>query len=68
MLRKLFTEFDRACQENNVFKVYTIGDCYVAIGLIDANNRNPDTEAHNVVQFAFQMIEIIERVREAINF
>jgi len=49
MLRKSFTEFDRACQENNVFKVYTIGDCYVAIGLIDANNRNPDTEAHNVV-------------------
>lgn len=41
MLRMLFTEFDRSCLENDVYKVYTIGDCYVAIGTKDANNRDP---------------------------
>ncbi len=35
MLRKLFTEFDRACLEMNTYKLYTIGDCYVVLGVVD---------------------------------
>ncbi len=39
MLTKLFTKFDKSCVENNVFKLYTIGDCYVVFGANDYNNR-----------------------------
>ena len=32
MLSNLFTEFDYKCVEYEVYKVHTIGDCYVALG------------------------------------
>ncbi len=64
MLRLLFTAFDRRCLCNNIFKIYTIGDCYVAIGLIDSNNRNIYKEALNVVKMAFDMIEEIKDAKE----
>jgi class 3 adenylate cyclase len=68
MLRNLFVDFDRKCKDFNVYKLYTIGDCYVAIGMIDFQKRNPSREAKNILDLAFAMVEIIERVREAINF
>ena len=37
-------------------------------GVIDANNRDPATEAKQVVEFGFLMIEIIREVRNIINF
>jgi hypothetical protein len=40
MLRNLFNEFDKKCYENNVYKLYTIGDCYVAMGVINAEVRS----------------------------
>ena len=64
MLRDLFTEFDKLCLQNDVYKLYTIGDCYVALGLIDANERNVEEEARNVIQFAFDMINAIKSVRK----
>ena len=39
MLKELMTEFDKAAILNQVYKVYTIGDCYVALGMNDINNR-----------------------------
>jgi len=41
MLRNLFTEFDKSCLDNKVYKLYTIGDCYVGFGVIDASDRDP---------------------------
>ena len=64
MLRDLFTEFDKLCLQNDVYKLYTIGDCYVALGLVDANERNFEEEARNVLQFAFGMINAIKSVRK----
>ena len=64
MLRDLFTEFDKLCLQNDVYKLYTIGDCYVALGLIDAQERNAEEEARNVIQFAFDMINSIKSVRK----
>jgi len=55
-LKKLFIEFDKKCIENNVFKLYTIGDCYVVISIVDKNNRDPQREAFNVVHMGFSMI------------
>ena len=41
MLKNLFVEFDRKCFDLNVYKLYTIGDWYVVIGMIDYKDRNP---------------------------
>lgn len=68
MLKNLFVEFDRKCLFHEVYKLYTIGDCYVAIGMIDFYQRNPAKEARNIVDFAFSLVQIIEEVREVINF
>ena len=64
MLSELFTRFDRMCVENNVYKVHTIGDCYVAIGYVDDNNRNPAKEAVNLVKFAMCLLQLIEETNQ----
>lgn len=68
MLRELFTEFDKMCQKHEVYKVYTIGDCYVVMGFVNAMARNPRKEAINVVRMGLAMINIIREVRKKINF
>ena len=68
MLRSLFTEFDKCCLRYNVYKVYTIGDCYVVLGFLNAAKRNPVNEAKNVVKMGLSMIDIIRTVREKIDF
>jgi class 3 adenylate cyclase len=32
MLSELFSKFDSLCLKHNVYKVHTIGDCYVILG------------------------------------
>lgn len=41
LLNEMFIQFDKSCLKYNVYKLYTIGDCYVVLGLIDADSRNP---------------------------
>lgn len=51
MLSKLFTKFDRKCAELQIYKVYTIGDCYVALGFLNKDQRtDPHIEAYKVLQ------------------
>jgi class 3 adenylate cyclase len=64
LLREVFTEFDKLCLKQKVYKLYTIGDCYVAISITEKENRNIYEEAKNVVLFAFSMLEVITAVRE----
>ena len=69
MLSKLFTAFDIECNKLNLYKVYTIGDCYVVMSFLDKNNRiKPEQECEGVVKLGFKMIEIIARVRREVNF
>ena len=68
MLKELFTEFDKHCIKNNVFKVYTIGDCYVVMGVLNSGDRNYGIEALNVLNMALDMLDIIRDVRRKINF
>lgn len=69
MLSRLFTGFDKECNRLNLFKVYTIGDCYVVLGFIDKNNRKQaQEEANDVVQLAISMIQIIQKIKKQINF
>ena len=59
MLSELFTNFDEMCLEHDVYKVHTIGDCYVAMGYVTDFMRNPAKEASNVVNFALSLIDVI---------
>lgn len=73
MLKNLFIEFDKLCLVSKCFKIYTIGDCYVAIGFNDFENKERSSatiasEARNLVEFAFCLIEIIENIRLVINY
>lgn len=68
MLRSLFYEFDRSVQYLNLFKLYTIGDCYVVLSFNDISKRNPTEEAKNVILMGLEMIRIIRNVRSIINF
>lgn len=68
MLRNLFTEFDKMCIQYKIYKVYTIGDCYVVISFINSNKRDPIQEAKNMIKMGFAMIEIIRNVRKIVNF
>ena len=61
MLSELFTSFDHICVENDVYKVHTIGDCYVAMGYVNDKNRNPAKEAVNLINFASSIIGEIEK-------
>ena len=68
MVSQLFTEFDKECNRLNLFKLYTIGDCYVVMGFIDKRNRkSPAEEANDVVQLGISMISIIQRVRKMVK-
>jgi class 3 adenylate cyclase len=69
MLSQLFTSFDIECNNLNLYKVYTIGDCYVVMSVLDKNKRKDfSEECENVVELGFRMIEIIARVRESVKF
>jgi class 3 adenylate cyclase len=64
MLSMLFTRFDKKCVSHNVYKVHTIGDCYVVMGYTEGENRNSSKECLNVVEMAQSMIKIINEVNE----
>ncbi|OMJ68370.1 hypothetical protein SteCoe_34205 [Stentor coeruleus] len=64
MLSELFTRFDKTCLDHDVYKVHTIGDCYVAMGYRGDIQRNPAKEASNMVNFALALIDLIEEVNE----
>lgn len=69
MLSKLFSSFDKECSRLNLYKLYTIGDCYVVMSFLDKRNRQaPERECADVIELGFKMIEIIARVRKEVNF
>lgn len=52
----------------NLYKIYTIGDCYVVMGFLDDNNRkSPEEEANDVALLAISMIETINKIRNKLN-
>lgn len=68
MLSRLFTEFDKACSRLGLYKLYTIGDCYVVMGFLDQNNRKtPSEEANDVTLLAISMIDTINKIKNQFN-
>ena len=71
MLSELFKRFDLSTKECSVYKVHTIGDCYVVMGFngkVPMNERNYYEEAKNVCKMGENMIKIIREVRKKVNF
>lgn len=67
MLSKLFTTFDHLCVKNHVYKVHTIGDCYVILGFADTGDgtdRHYGNEAINMINMAFDMLKAIKKVNK----
>lgn len=60
MLYDLFTEFDRRCIEYEVYKVHTIGDCYVAMGYTGSKPRSETIECYRLAKFALALVDIIK--------
>lgn len=60
MLSELFTNFDILCVTYDVFKVCTIGDCYVVMGYTGLEYRDPGSECSRLLEFAFAMIQAIK--------
>ena len=73
LLSKLFSRFDQLCEEFKVYKVHTIGDCYVIMGYTGRVEKAKRTkqiaadEAHRVLQVGLEMIDIIKEIREQSN-
>lgn len=71
LLSKMFSRFDQLCEQNKVYKVHTIGDCYVIMGYngrIEKSRRKTNVnivldEADRVIQTGLEMIDIITEVR-----
>lgn len=73
MLIELFRRFDDAVLRNDVYKVHTIGDCYVVLGFtgkVPSNERDPAEEAMKVINLGKEMISIIKEVAASkeVNF
>jgi len=66
MLSDMFTRFDRLAVQNHVYKVHTIGDCYVVMGFaaLDVSMREPGQECLNTVKMGFDMIDVINAVNQ----
>lgn len=60
MLSQLFSRFDKESVKFEVYKVHTIGDCYVVLGFTGVKMRDPVTECLNVVNMAYSMIDVIQ--------
>ena len=60
MLHKLFTKFDNLCEKYNLYKVETIGDCYmVASGLISTQTNH----ARTIVAFSDELLRAASTVQ-----
>ena len=69
MLQRLFTNFDRKCKDLRLYKVCTIGDCYVTMSFTDKRNRGKiSEEAVKTVQLGMDMIEVITKVQREIDY
>jgi phospholipid-translocating ATPase len=67
MLSKLFERFDRLCEKYSVYKVHTIGDCYVIMshkGDRNSEKRDYKKECLAMVKVALAMVRIIREVNE----
>lgn len=57
-LDSFFIKFDEICEKNNLEKIKTIGDCFMAVGGLPEENTS---HAYNAVNAALQMLKFSEK-------
>ena len=62
MLSKLFSTFDNLCTRHGVYKVHTIGDCYVVLSFTEDDNRDEEMECTLMINMALDMIKAIKKI------
>lgn len=68
-LNIVFTEFDKICLAFGLYKVYTIGDCYVVMSINEGGKlKSVSNEIKSVLSMGFEMIDIMKMIREQFNF
>ena len=69
MLSRLYSNFDNLTVKHHVYKVHTIGDCYVVLGLSDQEQSHRDypTECENVVNLSIDMVRSIKQLNEDVE-
>ena len=62
-LSKIFTLFDKICVKQGLYKVHTIGDCYVALSsTTNSEVRNRKDECVRMVSAALDMVRAVDEV------
>ena len=65
VLSSMFSQFDKLCIRHHLYKVYTIGDCYIALGFDGhIDQRDPGQECLHIVEMALDMIKTIATINE----
>lgn len=70
VLNKVFTRFDQLCEEYKVYKVHTIGDCYVIMaynGKIEKSKRTKNViieETSRMLNLGLNMVEILGELKQ----
>lgn len=65
-LSAIFSAFDQICVRKQLYKVCTIGDCYVALSSSsNDSSRNPQNECQRMVQFALTMVQIVDEINQS---
>ena len=62
MLSNLFKSFDKLCEIYNLYKVHTIGDCYVVMGYkgeTTEGKRDYKKECMAMIDLALSMVSVI---------
>ena len=69
MLSRLYSNFDNLTVKHHVYKVHTIGDCYVVLGLSDQEQSHRDfpTECQNVVNLSMDMVRSIKQLNQEVE-
>lgn len=69
MLSRLYKSFDNLTVKHHVYKVHTIGDCYVVLGLNDytENARDYHFECTSVVNMSIDMVRVIKSLNEEVE-
>jgi class 3 adenylate cyclase len=65
-LSEIYTAFDKICVRLKVYKVHTIGDCYVAMSATNnSETRDPGEECQVMLNFAEEMLHVLTSLHSA---
>lgn len=65
-LSAIFSAFDQICVRKQLYKVCTIGDCYVALSSSSNDrSRNTQDECMRMVQFALEMVQVVDQINQS---